>query len=609
MDLLFPKRLAGVDLRTSESFDCEECFGYGPFQKRMLIVIMLGLFSAHCQTLTVSLVTGDVDHWCKPPGGFNISAGDWKAIAIPMEADGTFSRCRVYERCKSPAEDGPFVDHQNRGAVPHDAGSWYNRCFINEPLFEDFNDTRNEACAEWDYDVRKAEISAVSTWNMVCDRRLMRVALFALQSSGSVVGLVLVGAFADLRRPEDHTRGFSCRSGYLHDIHVCGDGIRELRGGSFPGRGQRGRKHDFCHADPFRDNDARAQATASAPPGSARAGLVRVIDWRLKQVIFLAPTALLVPALLTTRESPRWLVAVGRLDEAEAVMMQAAKINNFPLPGTACLVQKIREQVKNPGVCEGADGGDLLDCRSLRRRALSMFAVCFSISFVFYVDAVSVLQYKEHWMPCFTVVVTLSAYVAMHYLITGVALVTVLSACFLLTGCIQCALSIATAAAFGMVTKTLVVLSKGVSNVLVVHCFTYILELFPSAIRAGIACWSFRLRPRCSRYEDVVFAVAGLFLFASLFVIRALPRTTVVEEARIVAKHASDTTKMSVDHMKRTLDVRAQRKRSAAPSADSSKASSRRSQKSTGSSSSGSSTASRRSRAEQARVSLNTPES
>ncbi|KAH8030422.1 hypothetical protein HPB51_006854 [Rhipicephalus microplus] len=90
MDLLFLSRLAGVDLRTSESFDCDQCFGHGPFQKRMLLIILLGTFMGHGQTLLVPLVTGDVDHWCKRPIGLNISTDEWKHIAIPMEAGWAF---------------------------------------------------------------------------------------------------------------------------------------------------------------------------------------------------------------------------------------------------------------------------------------------------------------------------------------------------------------------------------------------------------------------------------------------------------------------------------------------------------------------------------------
>ncbi|KAL1433554.1 hypothetical protein MTO96_012388 [Rhipicephalus appendiculatus] len=195
MDLFFLSRLAGVDLRTSESFDCEQCFGHGPFQKRMLWIVLLGTFMAHGQTLLVPLVTSDVDHWCKPPDGFNISAAEWKRIAIPMETDGRFSRCRVYDRCKPPAEHDTSVNHQDIDAVTPAAELWYSRCFTDQD--QDNNSTLAVPCEAWDYDPNTAESSAISTWNMVCDRRLMRLVLVSMQSFGSVVGLFLVGAFAD----------------------------------------------------------------------------------------------------------------------------------------------------------------------------------------------------------------------------------------------------------------------------------------------------------------------------------------------------------------------------------------------------------------------------
>ncbi|KAL1419483.1 hypothetical protein MTO96_025392 [Rhipicephalus appendiculatus] len=95
-------------------------------------LILLVLFTTHCQTLVVSLVTGDVDHWCKPPGGFNISTANRTCIAIPMEADGHFSRCRVYGCCKPPAEDCAFVGSKDVNILAPVARSWCNLCFIND---------------------------------------------------------------------------------------------------------------------------------------------------------------------------------------------------------------------------------------------------------------------------------------------------------------------------------------------------------------------------------------------------------------------------------------------------------------------------------------------
>ncbi|KAH7934216.1 hypothetical protein HPB49_023131 [Dermacentor silvarum] len=615
MDLLLPQRLAGVDLRTSESFDCEEGFGHGPFQKRMLLLVLLGAFSVSCQTVVVPLVTADVDHWCKPLAGFNISAADWKNIAIPTEADGRFSRCRIYERCKPTAESDSTTEHGKSGAEPVVAYRWYNKCFLSERELQDTNDTRDAPCEEWDYDVRTAETSAVSFWNMVCHRRLLPAALVTLQNAGAVVSLILAGAFADYVGRRAMLLGsavavVTCTVCTLVETNYVRYAVaRFLTGGSVVVYSV------FTFVIPFEvmtHAHRPQQVLLMAVMGLALCEIWIVIvkplgiDWRLKQVICLTPTALLLPAMLTARESPRWLVAKGRLDAAEAIMMQGAKSNNFPIAVTACLMEKLRKQIKDRAGQEGADKDDLIDCHSLRRRALAMFVVCFSISFAFYVHAFSTAQYNEYWIPCFTVVVTLATYVAMHFLIAGVALVTVLTACFLLTGFIQCVLSIAAATEFDTITKALLVLSKGISNVLLVHCYTYVLELFPSAVRAGAACWAFAsgrvsaifaamtfvLKP--AGREDVVFAFAGLFLFASLLVIRALPRATVVEEARIVARQPSDSSRMSMDYMKRTLEQQSLRKRSKTASAESSK-SSRKSRRFGSSNSPGNSSMSRRS--------------
>ncbi|KAH7932696.1 hypothetical protein HPB49_001239 [Dermacentor silvarum] len=609
MDLLLPQRLAGVDLRTSESFDCEEGFGHGPFQKRMLLLILLGAFLLKCQTIVVSVVTGDVDHWCKPLAGFNISVADWKNIAIPIEADGRFSRCRVYERCKPPAELSNSVERGKTGAGPEVAGRWYNKCFFNDHEPQD-NDTRDAPCEEWDYDVRTAETSAVSFWNMVCHRRLMPAALVTLQNTGAVVGLVLVGALVDYVGRRAWLLGsavavVTCTvSTLVATSYVHYAVARFLIGASVA-------VHTvFTFLIPFEvmtHTHRPHQVLFLAVVGSALCDIwiiiVKsiVINWHLKQIIFLAPTAILLPALSTARESPRWLVAKGRLDAAETVMMEGAKTNNFPIAVTACLVEKLREQIQNHVGQEGADADELIDCRSLRRRALAMFAVCFSVSFVFYVNAFSTAQWRGFWIPGLNVAITLLTYAAMHFLMTGVTLITVLTSCFLLTGVIQCAMSITAGAGLATITKVLLVLSKGASTVIYVHCFTYVAELFPSAVRGGALCWAFasgRAAAMCAAvtfvlkptgHEDVVFGVTGLFLFASLLVIRALPRTTVVEEAKIVARDASDSTRIALDHMKRTLEQHTWQKTTKTASLESSKSSGKKSRKSVGSSSLGSS--------------------
>ncbi|XP_065300673.2 solute carrier family 22 member 7-like [Dermacentor albipictus] len=614
MDLLLPKRLAGADLRTSESFDSEEGFGDGPFQKRTLLFLFLGFFSLSTQTAVVPLVTGDVDHWCKPPAGFNISAADWKNIAIPTEADGRFSRCHVYERCKPPVQPSSSTEDGSIGAGPAEAGWWYARCFLGERELDGTNDTSDAPCDEWDYDVRTAETSAVSYWNMVCHRRSLPVALVTLQNTGSVVSLTLLGAFADYVGRRAMLVGstvavVTCTVWTLVETSYVRYAVaRFFNGGSVAIYAT------FAFLIPFevmthmnRPQQGLFLAVVSSAIGEVWKAIVKsmVVDWRLKQVIFLAPIAFLLPALSLARESPRWLVAKGRLDAAEAVMMQAANTNNFPLATTACLMRKLREQVEKRKGEESAEKDDLIDCHSLRRRALAMFCVSFCISFVFHASAFSTARLGEFWIPGLTVVVLLLSYAAMHFLITGVALITVLTSCFVLAGIIQGALSIAAGARLGTITTVLLVLSQGTSILILIHCITYVLELFPSAVRGGALCWALasgRVAATCASMifvlkptvrQEVLFAGTGLLLFACLHVIRALPRTTVVEEAKILTRRASDSTRMTLDHMKQTLTRQTQEKALKTTSSESSKASRRKSRTGGASRISGSSKTSR----------------
>ncbi|XP_070382647.1 solute carrier family 22 member 7-like [Dermacentor albipictus] len=614
MDLFLPQRLAGVDLRTSESFDSEEGFGHGPFQKRTLLLILLGVFSLTSQTALVPLLTGDVDHWCKPPAGFNISAADWKNIAIPTEDDGRLSRCHVYERCKPPVEPSSSSEDGKIGAGPAEDSWWYSRCFLGQRELDDTNDTLDAPCEEWDYDVRTAETSAVSYWNMVCHRRLLPAALVTLQNTGSAISLILLGAIVDYVGRIAMLVGstvavVTCTVWTTVETSYVRYAVaRFLNGGSVAVYAA------FAFLIPFevmththRPHQLLFLAVLSAAIGRVWQAIVTsmVFYWRLKQVILLAPTAFLLPALSAARESPRWLVAKGRLDAAEAVMMEAANTNNFPLAATACLVRKLREQVEKRTGQQGADKDDLIDCHSLRRRALAMFSVCFCISFVFHVSAFSTARLGDFWIPGLTVVVTLLTYAAMHFLMTGVALITVLTSCFVLAGIIQCVLSIAAGARLDTITKVLLVLSQGTSNVIFIHCYIYVLELFPSAVRGGAICWAlassrvgamcasltFALKP--TGQEDVLFAATGLLLIACLRVMRALPSTTVVEQAKIVTRLTSDSTRMTVDHMKRTLVRQTPEKARKSSSSESSKSSGRKRRKSRASSTVGSTRTSR----------------
>lgn len=161
MDLFFSYRLRDRDFLVSESFDCFDGFGDGSFQKRLFLVCTLSIFVVSSHSYLMSLIAGDVDHWCKQPPHSNISMLAWKKEAIPLEADGELSRCRRYEN------------------------------------IEELNNSRTIPCENWEYDEDQARTTIRSTWNLVCDRYVLLQTAVMTERASSVLFGVAAGCFAD----------------------------------------------------------------------------------------------------------------------------------------------------------------------------------------------------------------------------------------------------------------------------------------------------------------------------------------------------------------------------------------------------------------------------
>ncbi|KAL1428279.1 hypothetical protein MTO96_002675 [Rhipicephalus appendiculatus] len=371
-------------------------------------------------------------------------------------------------------------------AMPAQPEWWYNDCLNAAP--EAANDTRETSCKEWEYDDSVADSTAVTTWNLVCHRRLLRIAVVALQYAGAVIFLVTFGMYADsLSRRSCLVASAAALlattvCNFLANTYYLYVMARFLAGGFVAVN------EVFSIVVPF-----EVTTHAHRPQQVILWHLVGVLlaevweilmrrmsmSWSLKQLVFLAPTALLLPVSLTAPESPRWLVARGRLQEAKTVMMQAAKTNNFPLPNTAALIDKLRGQVEARTCSPTTSDEEMLDSHSLRRRVIAMFFVYFSITFSYFVAVFATAPIHEVWIPYGVVVATFFSCGAMYVLVTGIALVTVMNTCLVITAVIDCLLSGAAGAGVPTITNILIVLSRGVSITVLIHILGFVMELFP----------------------------------------------------------------------------------------------------------------------------------
>ncbi|KAK8765480.1 hypothetical protein V5799_031908 [Amblyomma americanum] len=545
MDLLCPGRLEGRDLLASEEFDCNDGFGHGVFQRRMLALYALSLFCLSSHIYSIPLIAKDVDHWCKRPPHANVSTLDWKHVAIPLEADGHPSRCRMYE-------------HPN-----------------------DLNDTSTVPCTAWDYDDELAVTSVVSQWDLVCDRKFMLyavpiVSIFSVAAFG-----ITAGSAADARgrRPVLMTSvgvllvstvGLCVATTYA--VHSA---MKVIASGSVSAANIVTGVLLFevtTHENrPLHVVVAGAVAVVITDLWGAIMGPMKV-HWALKQAVFLAPTYLSASTLCLVIESPRWLVSKARYRATEDAMLAAADANKFPLQNTASLMNKLK--AKAAGKSDQSNRSfdlDVLQGVSVRKRSLVAFFSCFSIYFVLRVVVLSSVMRAATILPWISFGVVALSLAAMLFVITKVTMLVFISTCFAMLGVVLCLLSLASGLEPVILSQALAVCAKALGLIGNIVWGAYSLELFPTAVRGTAFGWIYGfgglgavsaaviVRLKAVGREDVVFAVSGSLMFASLLAVGMLPRNTTVECARTAVRRASFSKQQSMEHMRNTLEVKEDR--------------------------------------------------
>ncbi|KAH9380405.1 hypothetical protein HPB48_017600 [Haemaphysalis longicornis] len=537
MNLLHPVRRSTTGLIISESFDCYDAFGHGVFQFQMIVLVISAILALNCHSLVMPVIARDIDHWCKQPRDSNVSSADWRNHFIPIEADGRPSRCDVYKHLNDSSE---------ADVIP---------------------------CREWEYG-SGSETTVVSTWNLVCHRRVLLVATLAVQNTGSIVFAAIAGPLTDYigRVPVTYASlglllASTIGSGFVtsYVIHTvfrffCGGSVLVLS------------LAILTILFEMTTHDRRPLDVVFAGTISFVLSDVWVIitmplelHWVVKHAIFLAPALIPVAAFFVVNESPRWLVAIGNLDEAEHVMLEGAKLNRFPLANTACLMVKLRELVNNTDheSIGHNEEGVFREC-SLQRRLLIMIAAHFSLTFSLYTVIFSVPQDKAA-VRNVSFVMLLLVYCLIHVLTTRMPLVQVIRFCFLMLGGFQCLISAGLGSQPTVVVEGLAALSRAFATVGIFVSIVYVLELFPTAVRGTAISWTLaggRVGAVCASMVfvlrkdgrgDVAFFLSGCALFWSLLALRYLPRATGVECAKNKARQHTNQRQILIDDMKRTF--------------------------------------------------------
>ncbi|XP_075553698.1 beta-alanine transporter-like [Dermacentor variabilis] len=297
--------------RSTESFrkpepSCadEPPFGDGRFQLVTLlnVVVAAAAYALHYESFRLTAVV--MGHWCRRPEAFaNLSVEQWKELAIPVDKQGAYSRCTVRE---------PPYSSANSRVVP---------------------------CTSWEFDLSEYGNNAVSEWALVCDRAWLISLARLVYAAACIFPTPVVSRLAD-------------RVGRKVVVFVIIPGV--LIAGvasSLP--------NDFQFFVPVRAVVSAATSCTMVPLFAILWEvcppckipiycivfiLITIVigdstvltaqglkpGWATVQLVLMVPTFLLVGLYFTVEQSPSWLVATGRVGEAERISQRLAKLSRVP---------------------------------------------------------------------------------------------------------------------------------------------------------------------------------------------------------------------------------------------------------------------------------------
>ncbi|GIY89893.1 organic cation transporter protein [Caerostris extrusa] len=276
-------------------------------------------FPDSSHNMVMSFYAPNLDHWCSRPADVNVSVEEWKTIALPPD-DQSCSR---------------YI--------------FTNFSHIREERFKNISiNRRTTPCTSWEYDDSVYKSTVLSQFNLVCEREWLTSMSKSVFIGGYFLSATLFGYMADKfgRRPII----VLCNVVALFSAIICTFSTSFLMFAIcrfFVAAGVTGVDNiafvllmevispKFRSAYGIGVNIGWITGYLCIP---LIAWLLR--DWILIQIVITLPCTFLLFSWWLLTESPRWLLANGKIDEAVVILSKIAKRN-----GSNITDVKLKEQV------------------------------------------------------------------------------------------------------------------------------------------------------------------------------------------------------------------------------------------------------------------------
>ncbi|KYN36385.1 Organic cation transporter 1 [Trachymyrmex septentrionalis] len=270
-------------------------------------------------------------HWCKVPGLENMDIARRKRLAIPASQDDneTYSQCMRYDIDWATMENysvvATYLPNASWSVMPCDHG--------------------------WEYETSEITSSIVIDFDLVCDRAIYPTIGLVILNAGGPIGVYLFGTLND--RIGRRLSFFSCLA-----ILIIGGFLTAISNNFWTWASTRfvvGLTIPAIYQIPFiislelvgpnyRSFVTVMTCTFYTLGLCMLAGVTYLIrDWRTLTMITSVPFLIYFFYWWFLPESPRWLLAKGRLSEANDILETLARVNGKELPTS--FTQKLRQRM------------------------------------------------------------------------------------------------------------------------------------------------------------------------------------------------------------------------------------------------------------------------
>lgn len=302
---------------------------FGKFQRNVYLFCLLRGIPNGLHLVVYSFFLPTVEYWCARPEylAANFTSEQWKEFVLP---------------------NSTFPDDNT-------ASSW-NRCTtFDTDVGIDANSTAGRErvpCERWEYGRSYYKSSLVQEWDLVCSRAWMRSLVQTATMSGMLAG-TLVSSLGDRfgRRPMVIAGFVSSLVGSVcvalspwFSVVLVSRGILGFGLGL-------GQSSSFCLLMEVIGPQKRTTTAVAFSIGFAL-GIVTLPafawflqEWRTMQGAITVPILVIVVWSWYLPESPRWLIATGKISEARKVILKACADNGRHIEDVDLVLAELRKKI------------------------------------------------------------------------------------------------------------------------------------------------------------------------------------------------------------------------------------------------------------------------